>query len=155
MREFVNGYTLLREMGFSSTNVSEALLMFDNDTDKALAHFLNSSSWVCYGDARAIEYSGDHISHMASRVSCNTVWLFYLGVIDCKKHSKPQNRQLALLTFCHSLRSNLNIFVLSFESYKYFPLRYPMDISFFFLSGKPAWMVISRLCWTFSLNSNH
>ncbi|KAF7132924.1 hypothetical protein RHSIM_Rhsim09G0203300 [Rhododendron simsii] len=44
VREFVNGYTLLREMGFSSTNVSEALLMYDNDTDKALAHFLNSSS---------------------------------------------------------------------------------------------------------------
>ncbi|KAA8539997.1 hypothetical protein F0562_026689 [Nyssa sinensis] len=44
VREFVNGYTLLREMGFSSTNVGEALLMYDNDTDKALAHFLNSSS---------------------------------------------------------------------------------------------------------------
>jgi len=44
VREFVNGYTLLREMGFSSNNVSEALVMYDNDTDKALAHFLNSSS---------------------------------------------------------------------------------------------------------------
>lgn len=44
IREFVNGYTLLREMGFSSNNVAEALLMFDNDTDKAVAHFLNSSS---------------------------------------------------------------------------------------------------------------
>uniref|UniRef100_A0A5B6ZLW0 Putative Ubiquitin-associated 1 n=1 Tax=Davidia involucrata TaxID=16924 RepID=A0A5B6ZLW0_DAVIN len=44
VREFVNGYTLLREMGFSSTNVGEALLMYENDTDKAIAHFLNSSS---------------------------------------------------------------------------------------------------------------
>ncbi|XP_061355193.1 uncharacterized protein LOC133299719 isoform X2 [Gastrolobium bilobum] len=40
-KEFVNGYTLLREMGFSSTSVAEALVMHDNDTDKALAHFLN------------------------------------------------------------------------------------------------------------------
>ncbi|KNA25301.1 hypothetical protein SOVF_007850 [Spinacia oleracea] len=44
VREFVNGFTLLREMGFPSNNVAEALLMHDNDTDKALAHFLNSSS---------------------------------------------------------------------------------------------------------------
>ncbi|XVF50932.1 hypothetical protein PTKIN_Ptkin04bG0143400 [Pterospermum kingtungense] len=44
VREFVNGYNLLREMGFSSNNVAEALLMYDNDTDKALAHFLNGSS---------------------------------------------------------------------------------------------------------------
>ncbi|KAL6320726.1 hypothetical protein AAG906_008726 [Vitis piasezkii] len=44
VREFTNGYTLLREMGFSSSNVAEALVMYDNDTDKALAHFLNSSS---------------------------------------------------------------------------------------------------------------
>ncbi|OMO53269.1 hypothetical protein CCACVL1_28769 [Corchorus capsularis] len=44
VREFVNGYNLLREMGFSSNNVAEVLLMYDNDTDKALAHFLNSSS---------------------------------------------------------------------------------------------------------------
>ncbi|MBA0731068.1 hypothetical protein Golax_023234 [Gossypium laxum] len=44
VREFVTGYNLLREMGFSSNNVAEALLMYDNDTDKALAHFLNSSS---------------------------------------------------------------------------------------------------------------
>ncbi|XP_052199507.1 uncharacterized protein LOC127806315 isoform X3 [Diospyros lotus] len=44
VREFVNGYTLLRDMGFSSKNVAEALAMYDNDTDKALAHFLNSSS---------------------------------------------------------------------------------------------------------------
>ncbi|XVF09997.1 hypothetical protein REPUB_Repub07fG0146200 [Reevesia pubescens] len=43
VREFVNGYNLLREMGFASNNVAEALLMYDNDTDKALAHFLNSS----------------------------------------------------------------------------------------------------------------
>ncbi|XP_012090133.2 uncharacterized protein LOC105648377 [Jatropha curcas] len=44
VQEFASGYTLLREMGFSSNNVAEALLMYDNDTDKALAHFLNSSS---------------------------------------------------------------------------------------------------------------
>ncbi|KAK8710544.1 hypothetical protein V6N13_145863 [Hibiscus sabdariffa] len=44
VREFVTGYNLLREMGFSSNNVAEALLMYDNDTDKALGHFLNSSS---------------------------------------------------------------------------------------------------------------
>ncbi|XP_042518135.1 uncharacterized protein LOC122091943 [Macadamia integrifolia] len=43
VREFVNAYNLLREMGFSSTSVAEALAMYDNDTDKALAHFLNSS----------------------------------------------------------------------------------------------------------------
>ncbi|XP_010914292.1 uncharacterized protein [Elaeis guineensis] len=44
VREFVKGYNLLREMGFSSKNVAEALAMYDNDTDKALAYFLNSSS---------------------------------------------------------------------------------------------------------------
>ncbi|EEF49007.1 uncharacterized protein LOC8277051 [Ricinus communis] len=44
VREFVNGFSLLREMGFSANNVAEALLMYDNDTDKALTHFLNSSS---------------------------------------------------------------------------------------------------------------
>ncbi|KAK7311469.1 hypothetical protein RJT34_09634 [Clitoria ternatea] len=44
VQEFVNGYTLLREMGFSSSSIAEALVMHDNDTDKALAHFLNGSS---------------------------------------------------------------------------------------------------------------
>lgn len=44
VREFVKSYNLLREMGFSSKNVAEVLAMYDNDTDKALAHFLNSSS---------------------------------------------------------------------------------------------------------------
>ncbi|KAK7320881.1 hypothetical protein VNO77_30788 [Canavalia gladiata] len=44
IQEFVKSYTLLREMGFSSTSVAEALVMYDNDTDKALAHFLNGSS---------------------------------------------------------------------------------------------------------------
>ncbi|GFP81059.1 hypothetical protein PHJA_000249200 [Phtheirospermum japonicum] len=44
VKEFANGFTLLREMGFSSNNVAEALMMYDNDTDKALAHFLNNSS---------------------------------------------------------------------------------------------------------------
>lgn len=33
-------------MGFPSKNVAEALVMYENDTDKALAHFLNSPSWV-------------------------------------------------------------------------------------------------------------
>ncbi|KAK9724714.1 hypothetical protein RND81_05G094000 [Saponaria officinalis] len=44
VREFANAFTQLREMGFSSNAVAEALLMYDNDTDKAIAHFLNSSS---------------------------------------------------------------------------------------------------------------
>ncbi|KAK7282624.1 hypothetical protein RIF29_11551 [Crotalaria pallida] len=44
IQEFVNGYTLMREMGFSPNSVAEALFMHDNDTDKALAHFLNGSS---------------------------------------------------------------------------------------------------------------
>ncbi|XP_057951114.1 uncharacterized protein LOC131145955 [Malania oleifera] len=44
VQEFVKGFTLLREMGFSSTNVAEALVTYENDTDKALAHFLNTSS---------------------------------------------------------------------------------------------------------------
>ncbi|CAA0812965.1 Ubiquitin-associated/translation elongation factor EF1B protein [Striga hermonthica] len=44
VKEFANGFTLLREMGFSSNNVAEALITYDNDTDKALAHFLNSPS---------------------------------------------------------------------------------------------------------------
>ncbi|XP_044468418.1 uncharacterized protein LOC123197949 [Mangifera indica] len=44
IRDFANGFTLLREMGFSSSSVAEVLLMYDNDTDKAVAHFLNNSS---------------------------------------------------------------------------------------------------------------
>ncbi|KAJ4705897.1 Proline-rich cell wall protein-like [Melia azedarach] len=44
VREFVNGYNVLREMGFTSNNVAEVLLMHDNDTDKALAHLLSSSN---------------------------------------------------------------------------------------------------------------
>ncbi|XP_031249041.1 uncharacterized protein LOC116106883 [Pistacia vera] len=44
IRDFVNGYTLLREMGFSPSSVAEVLLMYDNDKDKAVAHFLNNSS---------------------------------------------------------------------------------------------------------------
>jgi len=43
VQDFVNGFTLLREMGFSSNSVAEALLMYDNDADKALAYFLGSS----------------------------------------------------------------------------------------------------------------
>ncbi|XP_054796305.1 uncharacterized protein LOC129301737 [Prosopis cineraria] len=44
VQEFVNGYTLLREMGFATSTVAEALIMNDNDTDKALAHCLNGPS---------------------------------------------------------------------------------------------------------------
>ncbi|XP_051143579.1 uncharacterized protein LOC127260000 [Andrographis paniculata] len=44
VKEFANGYALLREMGFSSDKVVEALMMYDNDTEKALAYFLNGSS---------------------------------------------------------------------------------------------------------------
>ncbi|KAK4802573.1 hypothetical protein SAY86_000776 [Trapa natans] len=42
VKKFVSGYTALREMGFSSANVFEALFMYDNDTNKALAHCLSS-----------------------------------------------------------------------------------------------------------------
>ncbi|XP_059667177.1 uncharacterized protein LOC132312717 [Cornus florida] len=44
VKEFVNGYNLMRDMGFSSNKVAEALLMYDNDTDKAVSYFLNNSS---------------------------------------------------------------------------------------------------------------
>ncbi|XP_004502602.1 uncharacterized protein [Cicer arietinum] len=44
VQEFVNGYTLLREMGFSSSSVAEALVTHDNNTDKALAYFLSGTS---------------------------------------------------------------------------------------------------------------
>ncbi|XP_057798611.1 uncharacterized protein LOC131014603 [Salvia miltiorrhiza] len=44
VKEFANGFTLLREMGFSSNNVAEALIMYDNDTDKALAQLINAPS---------------------------------------------------------------------------------------------------------------
>ncbi|XP_042038787.1 uncharacterized protein LOC121784657 [Salvia splendens] len=44
VKEFANGFTLLREMGFPSNNVAEALIMYDNDTDKALAQLINAPS---------------------------------------------------------------------------------------------------------------
>ncbi|XP_028806780.1 uncharacterized protein LOC114761552 [Neltuma alba] len=44
VQEFVNGYNLLREMGFATSTVAEALIMNENDTDKALAHCLNGPS---------------------------------------------------------------------------------------------------------------
>ncbi|XP_047339995.1 uncharacterized protein LOC124943540 [Impatiens glandulifera] len=44
VKEFVNGYKMLREMGFSSKNVAEALILYENDPEKSLAHFLNSAS---------------------------------------------------------------------------------------------------------------
>ncbi|KAI4340914.1 hypothetical protein MLD38_025706 [Melastoma candidum] len=44
VREFAGGYNLLREMGFSSDSVAEALFMHENDKDKALAYLLNCSS---------------------------------------------------------------------------------------------------------------
>ncbi|CAM8900529.1 unnamed protein product [Rhodiola kirilowii] len=43
VKDFVNGYNLLREMGFSSNSVAEALVLYDNDTDKAIGHFLSGS----------------------------------------------------------------------------------------------------------------
>ncbi|KAI3800207.1 hypothetical protein L1987_35517 [Smallanthus sonchifolius] len=43
VREFVNGYTVLREMGFEDNSVAEALFTYDNDKEAA-AHFLSSSS---------------------------------------------------------------------------------------------------------------
>ncbi|KAF6141212.1 hypothetical protein GIB67_024296 [Kingdonia uniflora] len=44
VHEFVIAYNVLREMGFQSNNIVEALAMYDNDTDTTLAYFLNSSS---------------------------------------------------------------------------------------------------------------
>ncbi|CAM6128032.1 unnamed protein product [Calypogeia fissa] len=38
--DFVSSYNLLREMGFPSTVVAGALAMYDNDREKALAHFV-------------------------------------------------------------------------------------------------------------------
>lgn len=40
----MEGYTLLKEMGFSSNSVADALLMNDNDKDKAAAQLLGNSS---------------------------------------------------------------------------------------------------------------
>lgn len=44
VKEFVNGFTALREMGFPPGSVAEALFMCDNDTNKALAHCLSGST---------------------------------------------------------------------------------------------------------------
>ncbi|XP_076927798.1 uncharacterized protein LOC143591494 [Bidens hawaiensis] len=43
VREFVNGYMVLREMGFEANRVAEALFTHDNDKEAA-AHFLSASS---------------------------------------------------------------------------------------------------------------
>lgn len=43
VREFVNGYMVLREMGFEANSVVEALFSHDNDKEAA-AHFLSTSS---------------------------------------------------------------------------------------------------------------
>ncbi|KAI7749455.1 hypothetical protein M8C21_010678 [Ambrosia artemisiifolia] len=43
VREFVNGYMVLREMGFEANRVAEALFTHDNDKEAA-AHFLTTSS---------------------------------------------------------------------------------------------------------------
>ncbi|KAJ0842598.1 putative ubiquitin-associated protein [Helianthus annuus] len=43
VREFVNGYTVLREMGFEANSVAEALFAHDNDKEAA-AHYLSGSS---------------------------------------------------------------------------------------------------------------
>ncbi|KAH0906357.1 hypothetical protein HID58_038184 [Brassica napus] len=44
VQEFANGFAAMREMGFPTNAVAEALFMFDNDTDKALSHLLHRSS---------------------------------------------------------------------------------------------------------------
>ncbi|KAK9121655.1 hypothetical protein Syun_019272 [Stephania yunnanensis] len=44
VHDFVRGYNTLREMGFSSNSVVEALVTYENDTEKALAYFLNNST---------------------------------------------------------------------------------------------------------------
>ncbi|EOA13955.1 hypothetical protein CARUB_v10027076mg [Capsella rubella] len=44
VQEFANGFTAIREMGFPPNSVAEALFMFENDTEKALAHLLHGSS---------------------------------------------------------------------------------------------------------------
>ncbi|XP_076909080.1 uncharacterized protein LOC143566211 [Bidens hawaiensis] len=43
VREFVNGYMLLREMGFEANSVADALFTHDNDKEAAV-HFLSGSS---------------------------------------------------------------------------------------------------------------
>ncbi|KAI3749076.1 hypothetical protein L6452_12638 [Arctium lappa] len=43
VREFVHGYSVLREMGFEANSIAEALFSHDNDKEAA-AHFLSSSS---------------------------------------------------------------------------------------------------------------
>ncbi|KAG2299222.1 hypothetical protein Bca4012_010791 [Brassica carinata] len=44
VQEFATGFTAIREMGFPTNAVAEALFMFENDTDKALSHLLHGSS---------------------------------------------------------------------------------------------------------------
>ncbi|XP_031487427.1 uncharacterized protein LOC116255669 [Nymphaea colorata] len=41
VREFVLSYNRLREMGFAANTVAEVLAKYDNDMEKAVAHFLN------------------------------------------------------------------------------------------------------------------
>ncbi|KAF3552370.1 hypothetical protein DY000_02001426 [Brassica cretica] len=41
---FANGFSALREMGFPTNAVADALFMFENDTEKALSHLLHGSS---------------------------------------------------------------------------------------------------------------
>ncbi|KAJ9539608.1 hypothetical protein OSB04_026114 [Centaurea solstitialis] len=43
VREFVNGYGVLREMGFEPNSIAEALFSHDNDKEAAV-HYLSSSS---------------------------------------------------------------------------------------------------------------
>lgn len=45
VKEFADGYTQLKEMGFSSNSVADALLMNDNDTNKAIPYLLNNPSY--------------------------------------------------------------------------------------------------------------
>ncbi|XP_049937093.1 uncharacterized protein LOC116266537 [Nymphaea colorata] len=42
VREFVMSYNRLREMGFAANTVAEVLAKYDNDMEKAVAHFLTA-----------------------------------------------------------------------------------------------------------------
>ncbi|XP_056857869.1 uncharacterized protein LOC130507183, partial [Raphanus sativus] len=44
VHEFANGFSAIREMGFPTNAVADALFMFENDTEKALSHLLHGSS---------------------------------------------------------------------------------------------------------------
>ncbi|KAJ4866186.1 CLP protease regulatory subunit X [Raphanus sativus] len=43
VHEFANGFSAIREMGFPTNAVADALFMFENDTEKALSHLLHET----------------------------------------------------------------------------------------------------------------